>query len=55
VFITCALGVMMFTEEHRAEISATLGLAIVISFLGIISSRGHARAAQGRVLGEVRS
>ena len=41
IFISCALGVMMFTEEHRAEVTSTLGLALVISFLGIISSRRH--------------
>lgn len=44
VFISCALGVMMFTEAHRAEVSATLGLALVISFIGIVTSRAHARA-----------
>ena len=44
VFISCALGVMMFTEEHRAEVTSTIGLALVISFLGIVSSRRH----QGR-------
>lgn len=45
IFIAGALGVMMFTEEHRAEVTSTLGLALVISFLGIITSRGQARAA----------
>ena len=28
---------MMYTPEHRAEVSSTLGLAIVISFLGIVT------------------
>jgi len=32
----------MYTPEHRAEVSSTLGLAIVIYFLGIVTSRGHA-------------
>jgi len=45
LFIGGALAVMMFTEEHRAEVTATLSLAIVISFLGIITTRGHARGA----------
>ncbi|QVM92090.1 GABA permease [Pseudomonas entomophila] len=47
VFISCALGVMLFTEEHRAEVTATLSLAIVISFLGIVTTRGQARRAVG--------
>jgi AAT family amino acid transporter/GABA permease len=51
IFISCALGVMMFTEEHRAEVSATLGLAIVISFLGIVTTRGHAQAVGARSMG----
>ena len=46
-FISGALAVMMFTEEHRAEVSATLSLAIVISFLGIVTTRGQARRAVG--------
>ncbi|MBF8780011.1 amino acid permease [Pseudomonas fulva] len=55
IFIACALGVMMFSEAHRAEITATLSLAIVISFLGIVTSRGHSRAASGRAVGEASS
>ena len=51
IFISCALGVMMFTEAHRAEVSATLGLAIVISFLGIVTTRGHARTVGVSSLG----
>ena len=51
VFISLALAVMMFTEAHRAEVSATLGLAIVISFLGIVTTRGHAQPVGARSLG----
>ena len=47
IFIACALGVMMFTEEHRAEVTATLSLALVISFLGIVTTRGQARKEVG--------
>ncbi|MBC7211047.1 MAG: GABA permease, partial [Pseudomonas sp.] len=47
LFISGALAVMMFTEEHRAEVTATLSLAIVISFLGIVTTRGHSRRAVG--------
>jgi len=51
IFITGALAVMMYTPEHRAEVSSTLGLAIVISFLGIVTSRGHAQAVGARTVG----
>ena len=50
IFIAAALSVMMYTPEHRAEVSATLGLAIAISFLGIITTRGHARTAAAKAL-----
>ncbi|MNG81740.1 gamma-aminobutyrate transporter [compost metagenome] len=51
IFIGGALAVMMYTPEHRAEVSATLGLAIVISFLGIVTARGHAREEGVRSMG----
>jgi len=51
IFIAAALSVMMYTPEHRVEVSATLGLAIIISFLGIITTRGHAQAVGARSLG----
>jgi len=48
IFIAAALAVMMYTPEHRVEVSSTLGLAIVISFLGIVTSRGHTQAVAAR-------
>ncbi|WP_264316585.1 MULTISPECIES: amino acid permease [Pseudomonas] len=51
IFIAGALAVMMYTPEHRAEVSSTLGLAIVISFLGIVTSRGHAQPVGARSMG----
>ncbi|OKO45512.1 amino acid permease [Pseudomonas sp. BTN1] len=44
VFICLALGVMMVTPEHRTEVSSTIGLALVISFIGLVTSRQHNRA-----------
>ncbi|MCP3748842.1 GABA permease [Pseudomonas sp. SBB6] len=40
-FISAALGVMLVTPEHRAEVTTTIGLALVISFIGIITTRQH--------------
>ncbi len=51
VFIVCALGVMLVTPEHRAEVTSTISLAIVISFLGIVTARGHARPERVSALG----
>ena len=51
IFIAGALAVMMYTPEHRVEVSSTLGLAIVISFLGIVTSRGHAQPVGARSMG----
>ena len=51
IFIAAALAVMMYTPEHRVEVSSTLGLAIVISFLGIVTSRGHAQVVAARSVG----
>ncbi|MGA5585213.1 GABA permease [Pseudomonas siliginis] len=46
-FICAALAVMMITPEHRLEVTSTIGLALLISFVGLISSRQHGPA--GRV------
>ena len=40
-FICAALAVMMVTPEHRMEVSSTIGLALVISFLGLVTARQH--------------
>jgi AAT family amino acid transporter/GABA permease len=50
-FIACALAVMLVTPEHRAEVTSTISLAIVISFLGIVTSRHHARPERAAALG----
>ena len=41
VFICAALAVMMVTPEHRMEVSSTIGLALVISFIGLVTARQH--------------
>ncbi|WLG60013.1 MULTISPECIES: GABA permease [unclassified Pseudomonas] len=46
-FICAALAVMMITPEHRLEVTSTIGLALLISFVGLITSRQHGPA--GRV------
>ncbi|MNP06782.1 GABA permease [compost metagenome] len=40
-FICAALAVMLVTPEHRAEVTSTIGLALVISFIGIVLTRQH--------------
>jgi AAT family amino acid transporter/GABA permease len=39
VFICCALAVMLLTPEHRFEVSSTIGLALLISLVGVITAR----------------
>jgi len=41
VFISAALAVMMVTPEHRMEVSSTIVLALVISFIGLVTTRNH--------------
>ncbi|RUQ44190.1 GABA permease, partial [Corynebacterium pseudodiphtheriticum] len=45
VFICAALAVMMFTPEHRTEVTTTIGLALAISFIGLMTSRNPAQTA----------
>jgi GABA permease len=40
-FIVAALSVMLVTPEHRAEVTTTIGLALVISFIGLVMTRQH--------------
>ncbi|UST77333.1 GABA permease [Pseudomonas siliginis] len=47
-FICAALAVMMITPEHRLEVTSTIGLALLISFIGLVTSRQHRPA--GRVV-----
>jgi L-asparagine transporter-like permease len=46
VFICAALAVMMLTPQHRTEVTTTIGLALVISFLGLVTSRDPTQAAR---------
>lgn len=47
-FICAALAVMMITPEHRLEVTSTIGLALLISFIGLVTSRQQGPA--GRVV-----
>lgn len=40
-FICAALAVMMVTPEHRLEVTSTIGLALAISFIGLVTTRQH--------------
>lgn len=40
-FICAALAVMMITPEHRLEVTSTIGLALLISLIGLVTSRQH--------------
>jgi L-asparagine transporter-like permease len=51
VFICGALTVMMITPQHRTEVTTTIGLALVISFIGLLTSRHPAPAAQATSAG----
>jgi L-asparagine transporter-like permease len=51
VFICAALAVMMVTPEHRSEVSTTLGLALVISFIGLVTARQSAQPEEAVSLG----
>ena len=52
VFICLALGVMMVTPEHRTEVSSTIGLALVISLIGLLTARPHGPTAEPVSLGQ---
>ncbi|UZD98083.1 GABA permease [Pseudomonas corrugata] len=51
VFICAALAVMMVTPEHRSEVSSTLGLALIISFIGLVTSRQQPQVERAASLG----
>ncbi|MCI0996852.1 GABA permease, partial [Pseudomonas corrugata] len=51
VFICAALAVMMVTPEHRSEVSSTLGLALIISFIGLVTSRQQPQGERAASLG----
>ncbi|MFK0086794.1 amino acid permease [Pseudomonas sp. NPDC090755] len=45
-FIIAALGVMLATPAHRAEVTTTIGLALAISLVGIVLTRQHGQPAR---------
>jgi L-asparagine transporter-like permease len=51
VFICAALAVMMITPEHRTEVSTTIGLALAISFIGLVTSRHPTQPERATSLG----
>jgi gamma-aminobutyrate permease len=51
VFICAALAVMMITPEHRTEVTTTIGLALAISFIGLVTSRHPSPAARATSVG----
>lgn len=51
-FICAALAVMMITPQHRTEVTTTIGLALAISFIGLLTSRQPASAAQATSVGQ---
>ncbi|MNI46546.1 GABA permease [compost metagenome] len=51
VFICAALAVMMISPQHRTEVSTTIGLALAISFIGLITSRQSAQPARATSTG----
>ncbi|MNL18366.1 GABA permease [compost metagenome] len=51
VFICAALAVMMIAPEHRTEVSTTIGLALAISFIGLVTSREQPQPEKAASLG----
>ena len=51
LFICAALAVMMASPEHRTEVSTTIGLALAISFIGLVTSRHPAQVARATSVG----
>jgi AAT family amino acid transporter/GABA permease len=41
----------MITPEHRTEVSTTIGLALAISFIGLVTSRESVQAARATSVG----
>ena len=50
-FICAALAVMMVSPQHRTEVSTTIGLALAISFIGLVTSRQPAQSAGATSVG----
>ncbi|WP_085719058.1 GABA permease [Pseudomonas sp. B28(2017)] len=50
-FICAALAVMMVSPQHRSEVSTTIGLALAISFIGLVTSRQPAQSARATSVG----
>ncbi|MEX3772950.1 GABA permease [Pseudomonas sp. MYb118] len=51
LFICTALAVMMVSPQHRTEVTTTIGLALAISFIGLITSRQSAQPARATSAG----
>jgi GABA permease len=51
LFICAALTVMMISPQHRTEVSTTIGLALAISFIGLVTSRQSAQPARATSAG----
>ena len=52
VFICAALAVMMIAPEHRTEVSTTIGLALLISFIGLVTSREQQQSEEAASWGK---
>jgi AAT family amino acid transporter/GABA permease len=42
---------MMIAPEHRTEVSTTIGLALAISFIGLVTSREQPQPEKAASLG----
>jgi len=51
LFICAALTVMMISPQHRTEVITTIGLALAISFIGLVTSRQSAQPARATSAG----
>ncbi len=51
VFICAALTVMMISPQHRTEVSTTIGLALAISLIGLVTSRQSDRRERSNTVG----
>jgi AAT family amino acid transporter/GABA permease len=50
-FICAALAVMMISPQHRTEVTTTIGLALAISFIGLVTARHPAQPARAPSVG----
>ncbi|MGJ7518330.1 GABA permease [Pseudomonas baetica] len=50
-FICAALAVMMISPQHRTEVTTTIGLALAISFIGLVTARHPAQSVRATSVG----